>query len=50
MIVSEVSIVTFPAYPATDVQVAQRSLQAFQQSGASRLDMLARELQMKRAR
>jgi HK97 family phage prohead protease len=31
MTVSEVSIVTFPAYTATDVHVAQRSLNAFQQ-------------------
>lgn len=39
MRVSEVSIVTFPAYPATDVQVAQRSLQAFQaQRGGQSLD------------
>jgi HK97 family phage prohead protease len=30
MRVSEVSIVTFPAYQATDVQIAQRSLRAFQ--------------------
>jgi HK97 family phage prohead protease len=32
MRISEVSIVTFPAYTATDVQVAQRSLAAFQQT------------------
>jgi HK97 family phage prohead protease len=30
MVIPEVSIVTFPAYTATDVQVAQRSLRAFQ--------------------
>jgi HK97 family phage prohead protease len=37
MMVSEVSIVTFPAYRQTDVQVAQRSLQQFQaaQTGKS---------------
>jgi Escherichia/Staphylococcus phage prohead protease len=31
MRISEVSIVTFPAYASTDVAIAQRSLQAFQQ-------------------
>ena len=31
MRVSEVSLVTFPAYPATDVDVAQRSLNAFRE-------------------
>lgn len=35
MRVSEVSIVTFPAYQTTDVGVAQRSLQAFQAAQAS---------------
>lgn len=30
MRISEVSIVSFPAYPDTDVQVAQRALQTFQ--------------------
>jgi HK97 family phage prohead protease len=34
MRISEVSIVTFPAYQQTDVAVAQRSLQAFQQAHA----------------
>ena len=31
MTVSEVSIVTFPAYQQTDVHVAMRSMTAFQQ-------------------
>jgi HK97 family phage prohead protease len=48
MRVSEVSIVTFPAYQATDVQVAQRSLQAFQQAHkGNRVDWL---LKMQRNR
>jgi phage head maturation protease len=32
MRISEVSIVTFPAYQQTDVAVAQRSLQTFQEA------------------
>jgi HK97 family phage prohead protease len=41
MTISEVSVVGFPAYPATDVQVAMRSLQNFQQEqGGSRLEYL----------
>jgi HK97 family phage prohead protease len=40
MRVSEVSIVTFPAYQQTDVQVAQRSLQQFQATQVNRLDFL----------
>jgi Escherichia/Staphylococcus phage prohead protease len=39
MTISEVSVVTFPAYTDTDVQVALRSLTAFQASG-SRIDWL----------
>jgi HK97 family phage prohead protease len=42
MTISEVSIVTFPAYTATDVQVAMRALQRFAASGIS-LD-LARKM------
>lgn len=37
MEISEVSVVTFPAYPATDVSVAQRSLQEFQAGWENRL-------------
>lgn len=36
MTISEVSIVSFPAYPSTDVQVAQRSMQAFQSTQKGR--------------
>jgi HK97 family phage prohead protease len=43
MRISEVSIVTFPAYQQTGVEVAQRSLQAFEKArGGNRLDWLAR--------
>jgi uncharacterized protein len=39
----EVSVVTFPAYPTTDVTVAQRALRAFkQEQGGSRRVMLER--------
>jgi HK97 family phage prohead protease len=51
MLIREVSVVTFPAYEATSVQAAQRSLTAFRAGvGASRLDYLTRVLQSKRAR
>jgi HK97 family phage prohead protease len=36
MTISEVSVVGFPAYPATDVQVAMRSLQTFQKEHGGR--------------
>jgi HK97 family phage prohead protease len=49
MIVSEVSAVTFPAYPATDV--AMRSLERFQQAhGGSRLEFLKKWHKTKLAR
>lgn len=35
MTISEVSVVTFPAYPATDVALATRSLQRFVEQGSS---------------
>lgn len=36
MLISEVSIVTFPAYQATDISVAQRSMQAFRTAHPSK--------------
>lgn len=48
MVVSEISIVTFPAYPETDV--ALRSLQEFTAGQPSQLDYLAKVLQLQRAR
>ena len=51
MRISEVSIVTFPAYKQTDVQVAQRSLQAFQQAHAgNRIAWLQKWARTKAAR
>lgn len=52
MRISEVSIVTFPAYQQTDVQVAQRSLQAALQAhgGGNRLDWLMKWQRTKFAR
>jgi hypothetical protein len=43
MTISDVSVVTFPAYAATDVQVAQRSLQAYRQRPGVRVDWLRRQ-------
>jgi uncharacterized protein len=49
MRVSEVSIVTFPAYQATDVQVAQRSLREFQQAQqGNRVAWLQRKMKLAR--
>ena len=42
MVIQEVSIVTFPAYTATDVTVAQRSLRLFQVGRRSRLQSIQR--------
>lgn len=51
MRISEVSIVTFPAYKQTDVSVAQRSLQAFQQiANGNRLAWLEKWHRTKLAR
>lgn len=51
MRISEVSIVTFPAYPDTDVKVAQRSLQAFQQAQTgSRIEWLRKQHRTRLAR
>lgn len=47
MRISEVSVVTFPAYQATDVEVAQRSLTAFRQTQPSRIDARLRWQQRK---
>lgn len=44
MVISEVSIVAFPAYEATDASVAQRSLQAFRSGDGA----VQRELQRRR--
>lgn len=50
MLISEVSIVTFPAYRQTDVTVAQRSLNAFQQQrGGNRIAFLQKVLRNKAA-
>jgi len=49
--IDEISIVTFPAYPDTDVSIAKRSLKAFQAAhGNSRVDQLRRQLRNTLAR
>jgi HK97 family phage prohead protease len=51
MRISEVSIVAFPAYQATDVAIAQRSLQAARATHVgNRIAFLERELRMRMAR
>jgi HK97 family phage prohead protease len=51
MRISEVSIVAFPAYQATDVAIAQRSLQAARATHpGNRIAFLERELRMRMAR
>jgi uncharacterized protein len=51
MTISEVSIVTFPAYASTDVSVAQRSLEAFQaQQAGTRIDWLQKVHRTRMAR
>ena len=49
MRVSEVSVVTFPAYTATDVQAAQRSLAEFQARGGMSVAWAQRLLQQRLA-
>lgn len=49
MTISEVSVVTFPAYQQTDVAVAKRSLERFQSSGMS-IDMARKIHQTRMAR
>lgn len=50
MRVSEVSIVTFPAYQATNVEAAVRSMNAARPAAGNRLAFLARQLRNVRAR
>jgi uncharacterized protein len=47
MLMKDVSIVTFPAYTATDAQVAQRALRAFQAQRGGRVDWLRRSLRVR---
>jgi HK97 family phage prohead protease len=42
-VILETSIVTFPAYEATDAQVARRSLEAYHRTHGSRVDWLRRQ-------
>jgi HK97 family phage prohead protease len=46
MLIPEVSVVTFPAYAATDVAVAQRSLRAFQGQQGPRITSLRKRLSL----
>lgn len=42
-VILETSVVTFPAYEATDAQVARRALQAYHRAHGSRVDWLRRQ-------
>ena len=49
MLIRDISIVTYPAYEATDVQVAQRSLAVFRlQQVGQRVEWLSRQMQTRR--
>jgi HK97 family phage prohead protease len=48
--IAEITLTAFPAYTQTDVSVAKRSLQKFQQQYGHRVDWLRRQLEVDRLR